>query len=104
MQDSPRRKIIDLKIIDSRIGDTFEMPDYQTTGSAGIDLLACIEEPLTIEPGQTELIPSGIAAADHFKVTQLLLEAAQTQTLKMNMGILHLVKHKSEIKMIQLIY
>ena len=61
MQDSPRRKIIDLKIIDSRIGDTFEMPDYQTTGSAGIDLLACIEEPLTIEPGQTELIPSGIA-------------------------------------------
>ena len=61
MQDSPRRKIIDLKIIDSRIGDNFEMPDYQTTGSAGIDLLACIEEPLTIEPGQTELIPSGIA-------------------------------------------
>ena len=61
MQDSPRRKIIDLKIIDSRIGDTFEMPDYQTTGSAGIDLLACIDEPLTIEPGQTELIPSGIA-------------------------------------------
>ena len=61
MQDSPRRKIIDLKIIDSRIGDTFEMPDYQTTGSAGIDLLACIEEPLTIEPGQTELIHSGIA-------------------------------------------
>ena len=61
MQDSPRRKIIDLKIIDSRIGDTFEMPDYQTTGSAGIDLLACIEELLTIEPGQTELIPSGIA-------------------------------------------
>ena len=61
MQDSPRRKIIDLKIIDNRIGDTFEMPDYQTTGSAGIDLLACIEEPLTIEPGQTELIPSGIA-------------------------------------------
>jgi len=37
------------------------MPDYQTTGSAGIDLLACVEEPLTIEPGQTELIPSGIA-------------------------------------------
>jgi len=61
MQDSPRRKIIDLKIIDTRIGDTFEMPDYQTTGSAGIDLLACVEEPLTIGPGQTELIPSGIA-------------------------------------------
>lgn len=61
MQDSPRRKIIDLKIIDTRIGHTFEMPDYQTTGSAGIDLLACVEERLTIGPGQTELIPSGIA-------------------------------------------
>jgi len=61
MEDSPQRKIIDLKIIDTRIGDTFEMPDYQTTGSAGIDLLACVEEPLTIGPGQTELIPSGIA-------------------------------------------
>ena len=61
MQDSPQRKVIDLKIIDSRIGDTFEMPDYQTTGSAGIDLLACLDEPLMIQPGETELIPSGIA-------------------------------------------
>lgn len=61
MQHSPERKIIDLKVIDTRIGDTFEMPDYQTTGSAGIDLLACVDESITIEPGQTELIPSGIA-------------------------------------------
>ena len=61
MQHSPERKIIDLKVIDTRIGDTFEMPDYQTRGSAGIDLLACVDEPITIEPGQTELIPSGIA-------------------------------------------
>ena len=61
MQHSPERKIIDLKVIDTRIGDTFEMPNYQTTGSAGIDLLACVDEPITIEPGQTELIPSGIA-------------------------------------------
>ena len=37
------------------------MPDYQTSGSAGIDLLACLDEPLTIQPGDTELIPSGIA-------------------------------------------
>ena len=35
--------------------------DYQTSGSAGIDLLACLDEPLTIQPGDTELIPSGIA-------------------------------------------
>ena len=61
MQDSPTRKIIDLKILDKRIGDTFDMPDYQTSGSAGIDLLACLDEPLTIQPGDTELIPSGIA-------------------------------------------
>ena len=61
MQDSSKRKIIDLKVLDKRIGETFEMPDYQTTGSAGIDLLACLEEKLTIQPGDTELIPSGIA-------------------------------------------
>ena len=61
MEDSPNRKIIDLKVLDKRIGDTFDMPDYQTSGSAGIDLLACLDEPLTIQPGDTELIPSGIA-------------------------------------------
>ena len=61
MQDRSKRKIIDLKILDKRIGDTFEMPDYQTKGSAGIDLLACLENTLTIQPGDTELIPSGIA-------------------------------------------
>ena len=61
MQDSPNKKIIDLKVLDKRIGDTFDMPDYQTSGSAGIDLLACLDEPLTIQPGDTELIPSGIA-------------------------------------------
>ena len=61
MQDRSKRKIIDLKILDKRIGDSFEMPDYQTKGSAGIDLLACLEDTLTIQPGDTELIPSGIA-------------------------------------------
>jgi len=61
MQDSHTRKIIDLKVLDKRIGDTFEMPDYQTPGSAGIDLLACLDETMTIQPGDTELIPSGIA-------------------------------------------
>ena len=61
MQDNPNRKIIDLKVLDKRIGDTFDMPDYQTSGSAGIDLLACLDEPLKIQPGDTELIPSGIA-------------------------------------------
>jgi len=54
-------KTIDLKIIDPRIGYDFEIPEYQTSGSAGIDLQACIDEIITIKPGETELIPSGIA-------------------------------------------
>ena len=54
-------KIIDLKIIDPRIGNDIEIPEYQTSGSAGIDLQACIDEKITIKPGETQLIPSGIA-------------------------------------------
>ena len=54
-------KTIDLKIIDPRIGTDFEIPEYQTSGSAGIDLQASIDEKITIKPGETQLIPSGIA-------------------------------------------
>lgn len=52
---------IDYKIIDPRIGDTIPLPTYATDGSAGMDLRACIDDSLTIEPGQTELIPTGLA-------------------------------------------
>jgi len=52
---------IQLKVLDPRLGRDFPLPDYATDGSAGLDLRACIEAPLTLEPGQTELIPSGIA-------------------------------------------
>ncbi|HJL80511.1 MAG TPA: dUTP diphosphatase, partial [Gammaproteobacteria bacterium] len=52
---------IDVRVLDSRIGNEFDMPDYQTPGSAGIDLLACLDAPLTLHPGDTELIPSGMA-------------------------------------------
>ena len=52
---------IQLKIIDQRIGTEYPLPEYATRGSAGVDLRACIDEPLTLNPGQTELIPSGIA-------------------------------------------
>ncbi len=55
------KKIIDVKIIDQRILDDFGIPSYQTDGSAGIDLKACIEETIDLAPGETELIPSGIA-------------------------------------------
>jgi len=52
---------INYKILDSRIGDTIPLPHYATEGSAGMDIRACIDEPLILEPGQTELIPTGIA-------------------------------------------
>ncbi len=54
-------KNIQLKILDSRIGADFPLPEYATTGSAGVDMRACIEAPLEIEPGETHLIPTGIA-------------------------------------------
>ena len=54
-------KNIQLKILDKRIGTEFPLPQYATSGSAGLDLRACLDEPLTIVPGQAELIPSGIA-------------------------------------------
>jgi dUTP pyrophosphatase len=52
---------IQLKILDPRIGRDFPLPEYATPGSAGLDLRACIDGPLSLEPGQTELIPTGIA-------------------------------------------
>ena len=52
-------KNIDLKILDPRMKDF--LPAYATTGSAGLDLRACVEVPLTIEPGQTVLVPTGLA-------------------------------------------
>ncbi len=52
-------KNIDLKILDPRMQDL--LPAYGTPGSAGLDLRACIDAPLTIEPGQTVLVPTGLA-------------------------------------------
>lgn len=52
-------KTIDLKIIDPRMKDL--LPAYATAGSAGLDLRACLPEPLAIQPGETHLIPTGIA-------------------------------------------
>jgi dUTP pyrophosphatase len=52
---------IELKILDSRIGKNIPLPNYTTEGSAGLDMRACIDELLTIEPGDTELVPTGLA-------------------------------------------
>lgn len=50
---------IDLKILDQRLND--QLPAYATPGSAGLDLRACIDAPIIIEPGTTHLIPTGMA-------------------------------------------
>ena len=55
------KKAIDLKILDPRIGRDFPLPAYATPGSAGLDLRACLEQTLVLAPGQTVLIPTGIA-------------------------------------------
>jgi dUTP pyrophosphatase len=54
-------KKIQLKILDSRLGTEFPLPDYATPGSAGMDLRALLDEPLELEPGNTHLIPTGLA-------------------------------------------
>ena len=54
-------KQIQLKILDKRIGKDFPLPHYATEGSAGLDLRACLDSPLTLQPGETELISTGIA-------------------------------------------
>jgi dUTP pyrophosphatase len=52
---------IELKILDPRVGDSIPLPHYATEGSAGLDMRACIDEPLTVEPGDTVLVPTGLA-------------------------------------------
>ncbi len=52
-------KTIEVKILDARMRD--QLPHYATPGSAGLDLHACIDQPITLAPGQTELVPTGIA-------------------------------------------
>ena len=50
---------LDLKILDARMRE--QLPAYATTGSAGLDLRACLDEPLTLQPGETALVPTGLA-------------------------------------------
>ncbi|MCL1077031.1 dUTP diphosphatase [Parashewanella spongiae] len=52
---------IELKILDSRIGSEYPLPEYATVGSAGMDLRAMIDTNIIIEPGETQLIPTGVA-------------------------------------------
>ena len=52
---------ISLKILDPRVGDTIPLPHYATEGSAGLDMRAVIDEVLSVAPGETHLVPTGIA-------------------------------------------
>jgi dUTP pyrophosphatase len=52
---------IQLKILDSRLGDSIPLPEYATTGSAGLDLRACLDDAITLNPSETVLIPTGLA-------------------------------------------
>lgn len=54
-------KQIELKILDPRLGKNFPLPAYATPGSAGLDLRACLDAPLILQPGETQLIPTGLA-------------------------------------------
>lgn len=52
---------IELKILDPRLGDQIPLPHYATSGSAGLDMRACIDEALVVAPGETVLVPTGLA-------------------------------------------
>ncbi len=67
-------KKVQLKILDSRLGKEIELPEYVTEGSAGLDLRACLDKTFILEPGETTLIPTGLAIhiADHQMAAVLL--------------------------------
>ena len=52
---------VQVKVLDSRLGQEWPMPTYATTGSAGLDLRACVDQATQIEPGQTVLVKTGLA-------------------------------------------
>jgi len=54
-------KTVQLKLLDARLGREIPLPDYATSGSAGMDLRACVDEPLVIQAGESRLVPTGFA-------------------------------------------
>ena len=61
MDTLTRRHPLKVRILDARVGTQLPLPAYATDGSAGMDLRACIDAPVTLAPGQTQLIPTGLA-------------------------------------------
>lgn len=52
---------LQLKVLDPRLGDSIPLPEYATPGSAGLDLRACLDKSITLNPGETILVPTGLA-------------------------------------------
>ena len=52
---------IQLKVLDPRVGESIPLPHYATEGSAGLDMRACVDEAITVAPGETVLVPTGLA-------------------------------------------
>jgi dUTP pyrophosphatase len=61
MSDASAVHRLQVKILDPRLGAEIPLPHHATSGSAGLDLRACLDSPLTLEPGDTRLIPTGMA-------------------------------------------
>ncbi len=61
MSSAPKARALKVLVLDPRVGGEFPLPHYATGGSAGLDLRACLDSPLTLRPGQAELVPTGIA-------------------------------------------
>jgi dUTP pyrophosphatase len=59
--DQVVRRPLKVRILDPRIGKEFPLPQYATAGSAGLDLRACLDKPLQLDPGRAELIPTGLS-------------------------------------------
>lgn len=67
-------KKLKVRILDARLGSEFPLPKYETVGSAGMDLRACLEAPLTLEAGQTTLLPTGMAIhIEDFSLAAMIL-------------------------------
>jgi dUTP pyrophosphatase len=59
--DSPSRRTLQVRILDARIGSDYPLPAYATAGSAGLDLRACLDAPLVLQPGETQLLNTGLS-------------------------------------------
>jgi dUTP diphosphatase len=55
------RRALKVRVLDARLGGEFPLPTYATAGSAGLDLRACLDQPLELAPGQAQLIPTGLS-------------------------------------------